>query len=227
MTVLSLGLFFAKERAHEEEATGGFRAILQDSHLKWLIAANIAVAVSWFGLLTFVGGFLARTYQPSTSDVNAFFAAAGGAFVLGSFINSQDPKVQRWITFVLGTLVVPMAIVFFGFTEGFWTTAGIACFYAAIRAPGLAIMETWLLEAAEQKAARVPAIVCVDLGPAVGTLVAAAIGGIVLSQTAYVGIGSVFSAAALVSLGFLATAFRARSNLDRHATTLLAKAEVS
>ena len=225
-TVISVvGLWGAKEYPHEEEAIGGFRVILKDPHLNRLLVANVAVAVSWFGALTFLGGFITKTYLPTTFQVNVFYAAAGGAFVVGSFINWPNLGGQRWIALASGVLAIPLVIIFFAFTGGFWTTLLIACIFAVFRAPGIAVLETWLLEAAEQKAARVPAIVCVDLGPAIGTLVAASIGGIVLSQTAYVGIGSVFSAAAIVSLGFLIIAFRAHADTEKQTSAQRAKAE--
>ncbi|MDP2671658.1 MAG: MFS transporter [bacterium] len=212
MLLLSLTLAFAKEYPHKEVETGGFQTIWNNSYLRGLLLANIFVAASWFGVVTFVGGFLVRTYQPTSSEVSWFFVCAGIAFTIGTFIFSENRETQKKIAITTGVLVIPLAFVFFWLTNGFWTTVAIASVYAFVRSPGLLAMETMLLHETERAAARVPAIAAVDMVSALGTLIGAALGGIILSEGTYAGIGVIFSASAALSLFFLVRTNQTSSN---------------
>lgn len=203
MFALSLSLQFAQEFPHSDVQSGGFRTIWNDSFLRKLLLSNVFVAASWFGVITFVGGFLVKTYQPSTLDLSLFFICAGLAFTTGTFVYSDNRRAQRKIAIATGFCVIPMAIIFFSVTNGFWTTVAIASVYAFFRSPGLLAMETMLLDETELAAARVPAIAAVDMVSALGTLIGAALGGIVLSSGTYTGIGVIFAASAALSLLFL------------------------
>ena len=89
-------------------------------------------------------------------------------------------------------------------------------------------METMLLEETEKKAARVQAIAAVDMTALFGTLAAALVGGIVLSQTAYTSIGAIFAASSALSLVFLIVTLRvARESWEPKLRPLLTKADTA
>ena len=202
MTALSGALFFAKEYPIPRSQGGGIRLILQNRRLSRLLAANVFVAVSWFGAITFVGGFLARTYEPSVNNVSWFFGLAGAAFTAGTFIYSRNPAARRNILLVTDALSIPLVVAFFAITGGFWYSVIIAGIFAFFRASGLVIRETMLLEETEQAAARIAGITTVELSTYLGTFGAALTGGIVLSQATYTLIGVLLAACALLSLAF-------------------------
>ncbi|MEX0621802.1 MAG: MFS transporter [Candidatus Woykebacteria bacterium] len=189
-----------------KEKLGGFSTILGDRNLFLLLLANIFGAASWFGALAFVGSFIVQTYSPSLNDLAWFFVIAGGLFtvtVVATGVLAVTPKLQKAASIGSSILVVPMTMVFFGITEGFWLTAGLAAAFAVFRAPGVTSLESLLFAASEKTTARVPAIAALDSPTYLGTMGAAAIGGIVLSQSTYFGIGVIFAASAALSLAFL------------------------
>lgn len=193
-------------RIEEKKQLGGFSTILGNRNLFLLLLANIFGAASWFGALAFVGSFIVQTHNPSLNELAWFFVIAGSLFtitVVATGALAVTPRLQKTAGIVSSILVIPMVLVFFGVTEGFWLTAGFAAIFAIFRAPGVTSLESLLFAASEKTTARIPAIAALDSPTYFGTMGAAAVGGIVLSQSTYFGIGVIFAASAALSLAFL------------------------
>lgn len=203
--LLSLALP-AIEGRDEGDPGGGFASIIGNPNLVRLLLANIFGAASWFGALAFVGSFVIQTYLPSLNEVALFFLLAGVAFTLAVIVTgglAVTPGAQKIASVVSSIMVVPLAVVFFSFTSDFTVTVALAVIYAVARAPGVTGLESLLFAGSETTTARVPAIAALDMVTAFGTLGGAAVGGIVLSQSTYQGIGIIFAASAFLSLVFV------------------------
>jgi len=124
-----------------------YRPLLRDGTMRRLLGATMLGAVCWYGLLTYLGAFLAEALGMGTGHVGLVYMAAGSGFFLGSLaVGGPLARVPAHTLVVTGytAMALLMAVAFSARlgTTGSAALIAIAAFVMGLEVVGMAALLT-------------------------------------------------------------------------------------
>ncbi len=193
----------AAESLHLFAILGPYRPLLRHGTMRRLYGATLLGAVCWFGLLTYLGAFLAEALGLGTGQVGLVYMVAGSGYFLGSLAVGGPLARVPARTLVVGGYGATALLMALGFSTRLGATGSAVLITGAALAMGLEVVGMITLLTAETSSGSGTTL---TLNASVFNLGAAgggAIGGVLLAVAGYdalaIGLPLFAVAAALLS----------------------------
>ena len=123
-----------------------YRPLLRDGTMRHLFGATMLGAICWFGLLTYLGAFLAEALGMGTGQVGLVYMAAGAGYFVGSLAVGGPLARVPARTLVVGGYAAMSVLMAVAFSTRLGATGSAALIAIAALVMGLEVvgMAAWL-----------------------------------------------------------------------------------
>ncbi len=97
-------------RESGKRSSCGYRSLLRDRHMKKIFISSSFRAISWFGMLTYLGAFLGDRFDAGAGAAAAVYMSGGLAYIAGSLLSSSLSQRLAPIS-IIGATNLGMAAV--------------------------------------------------------------------------------------------------------------------